>query len=596
MAELLIGAIKADEGVVRGTISADCVLSGKLTTSFPTPETRVIVDENGNLDLPPNTSTGVYTLHYRGVDLATVKLSDTEIVSEDFKQFVDRNTVITDIPTDSVIWNGTPTKNWTAVPNSGKSILVVHPTEGVNGSKCVAITLDGTAERQSRMSINYRLGAPLYKGCAYVLKLKAKKSPDLDTSVRFQTQYKSEAGNPAKTLSSITTEWQEFTHEFVPEGTMKDFILVLGTGYGTTGTAYFDDVSLTMKGNGAEMIIDGDFENFTACDKFLKENNSGTIAQWNGMPTNKWSATRQSGSGMLIVHGNEGRDGGKCVSITLTGDESRLSILYNHRAPLVLGKTYVLKLMAKRSEDLSASTAVLVQPQYKTSGNPRKTLTGELTTEWKEFSYEFTAEGTLKDLVIQFSAGVAATGTVYFDDVSLTLKDDSTELITDGGFEGCTAFDSTLYESDSETVVHWNGAKPTSEWSVQCREGSAILQPNVDSNGNVHMSITPSAGCCRMLLTYTFPKKIYESLEEGMLYTVYADFKFSPDADFNARIEGYGLTDDGIYTSCSQTEEWKTFACNFYYKKGSTTPYIDFGIDVAGGTKGTLYIDNIRMV
>ncbi len=535
-------------------------------------------------------------------------------ISEDFEDFTAFG-LTESVKGGTVSWNGSTAGLWKGYVDDNKGTLTVLGSGGVEDSKCVQIGLNGSTEALSRLSLTYQTTSQLEQGETYVLTVWAKKSADADMKLRYQTQYKT-SGNPSGEVD-VTTEWVKYPYEFTVEGTLKNFKLVVGASKATTGYLYIDNVTLTKQGDTTDILAGGDFEEFTAyagSTELVLTTGSSDI-NVNGAMAGLWKGTYKSGEGYLIVNGDEGRNGGKCVEIQLNGEDDttdRLNALYtNTEIQLEVGKTYVLTVWAKTT---NTDMKIMVQPQYKSQGNPTQYFDSAagLSNEWKEFTYEFTTELTgtqtlsshVKILLSQQATDEA--GSVYFDDVSLKLKGGEEEdddplvgvnLLTNGGFEESVDNAATgQLSTKTPSNLVWNGADPTTgAWSIYVDSGSiqvdVVKDPAVAQEGNYCVKITPS-GTSRGLIRYSIPKA---DLVVGAEYTLGVWFKGTSDVNFDGRIQTVQKASGNSQVYPKLTTEWAYHEQTFVYSGDRDPVQINLGMR-AEATTGSIFIDNVTLV
>ncbi|WP_081832001.1 sialate O-acetylesterase [Prevotella sp. P6B1] len=105
--------------------------------------------------------------------------------------------------------------------------------------------------------------------------------------------------------------------------------------------------------------------------------------------------------------------------------------------PMTTGKTYVVKARIKADNPGDCAlwplwTASPERDDWNNSKAVQYEASYQLTSEFKEFTWEFNANYTIDRL--QFAFGKIG-GQVYFDDVTCEEKGGSTELVPNGGFE-----------------------------------------------------------------------------------------------------------------------------------------------------------------
>lgn len=174
--------------------------------------------------------------------------TDMVFLDEDFSDFVNSDTVITDTPSKPghTSWNGAtpPSKDWSLTVNSGQAIFQPH-IEG-DGNACIKLSPLSTG---GRMQIVYTLPQALYnllhEGKQYTVHADFRGSNDADFQAQIQAVCITEENKILK--YTLTENWKTASYTFTfskERGLLK---LVFGIAYpgGTTGSIYIDNVRMT---------------------------------------------------------------------------------------------------------------------------------------------------------------------------------------------------------------------------------------------------------------------------------------------------------------------------------------------------------------
>ena len=269
-----------------------------------------------------------------------------------------------------------------------------------------------------------KLATPLEKGGAYTLSMKVKASQDCDLDfwpIWNASPNKNDWGGsndvqylPAK---KVSTEWTTVTWTFnasFPHDMLQFCFGKLG------GSIDFDDVKLVKDGTETNLVANGDF---------AKDDKSAWGNNWQGP-----SFAIKQGSGTSA-------SGNFCIKYTTTKDGSNAwdhQAMYTLPKPLKKGAKYVLKMKLKASSAAEFAfwpiwDASPNKNEWGGSNDVQYCEAKNLTTDWKTYTWEFTADFTHDKL--QFCFGKMKSGeSVYMDDITLVKEGTEDNLVANGDF------------------------------------------------------------------------------------------------------------------------------------------------------------------
>ena len=292
------------------------------------------------------------------------------------------------------------------------------------GNQYIRYTTDKAGSNPWDNQATCKLATSLEKGGAYTLSMKVKASQDCDLDfwpIWNASPNKNDWGGsndvqylPAK---KVSTEWTTVTWTFnadFPHDMLQFCFGKLG------GSIDFDDVKLVKDGTETNLVANGDF---------AKDDISAWGNNWQGP-----SFAIKQGSGTSA-------SGNFCIKYTTEKDGSNT---WDHQAVYTLpnalkkGAKYVLTMKLKAS----SATEFAFWPIWDAS--PNKNEWGgsndvqyceakNLTTDWKTYTWEFTADFTHDKL--QFCFGKMKKGeSVYMDDITLVKEGSEDNLVANGDF------------------------------------------------------------------------------------------------------------------------------------------------------------------
>ncbi len=311
------------------------------------------------------------------------------------------------------------------------------------------------------------------------------------------------------------------------------------------------------------LIVGGDFESFSAVsdnsDEWTLSQKGGTVAV-NGtatLPTG-WKANVNNGSGYFAIRENEGVDGSKCLQITLNEDDTadRLTMQFastSFGTAIEAGNTYVVSMWVKGGED-GAKTYYQVQCSSATStwANPQKGGIA-VTTEWQEYSYEFTVpeEAPLKtNLIFVFGyQSAVASGTLYFDNISLMKKVDATAISIPESVEleaGTTAqLTAALTPEDATTKVAWT----SNDDGIVSVDQTGKISGISAGKATITATITTDAGSVSDTCTVTVTGSISEVVAMGISIPETAEVEAGATTQLTAALTPGNATSEVVWTS-----------------------------------------------
>lgn len=434
-----------------------------------------------------------------------------------------------------------------------------------------------------------KLATPLEKGGAYTLSMKVKASQDcvLDFwPIWNASPNKNEWGGSKDVqylaAQNVSTEWTTVTWKFnatFPHDMLQFCFGKLG------GSIDFDDVKLVKDGTETNLVANGDF---------AKDDISAWGNNWQGP-----SFAIKQGSGTSA-------SGNFCIKYTTTKDGSNT---WDHQAVYTLpnalkkGAKYVLTMKLKAS----SATEFAFWPIWDAS--PNKNEWGgsndvqyceakNLTTDWKTYTWEFTADFTHDKL--QFCFGKMKKGeSVYMDDITLVKEGTEDNLVANGDFaQNATAgWASNWQGPDFKCEKYGNGIPLTPKeksdtltWAMnkwisgmmQATEGKVkawdLINEAVSGGGNVNgfyalqTEATSEHNPQDFYWQDYFTPEMYGPIVEKAARNAYAAVEGTNPADLKLFINDYNLESDwdgnkklnslvywiGVWEKKGQELGWKT--------------------------------------
>lgn len=292
------------------------------------------------------------------------------------------------------------------------------------GNQYIRYTTDKAGSNPWDNQATCKLATSLEKGGAYTLSMKVKASQDCDLDfwpIWNASPNKNDWGGsndvqylPAK---KVSTEWTTVTWTFnadFPHDMLQFCFGKLG------GSIDFDDVKLVKDGTETNLVANGDF---------AKDDISAWGNNWQGP-----SFAIKQGSGTSA-------SGNFCIKYTTEKDGSNT---WDHQAVYTLpkalkkGAKYVLTMKLKASSAAEFAfwpiwDASPNKNEWGGSNDVQYCEAKNLTTDWKTYTWEFTADFTHDKL--QFCFGKMKKGeSVYMDDITLVKEGTEDNLVANGDF------------------------------------------------------------------------------------------------------------------------------------------------------------------
>lgn len=292
------------------------------------------------------------------------------------------------------------------------------------GNQYIRYTTDKAGSNPWDNQATCKLATPLEKGGAYTLSMKVKASQDCDLDfwpIWNASPNKNDWGgsNDVQYLPAqkVSTEWTTVTWKFnadFPHDMLQFCFGKLG------GSIDFDDVKLVKDGTETNLVANGDF---------AKDDISAWGNNWQGP-----SFAIKQGSGTSA-------SGNFCIKYTTTKDGSNTwdhQAIYTLPNALKKGAKYVLTMKLKASSAVEFAfwpiwDASPNKNEWGGSNDVQYCEAKNLTTDWKTYTWEFTADFTHDKL--QFCFGKMKKGeSVYMDDITLVKEGTEDNLVANGDF------------------------------------------------------------------------------------------------------------------------------------------------------------------
>lgn len=292
------------------------------------------------------------------------------------------------------------------------------------GNQYIRYTTDKAGSNPWDNQATCKLATSLEKGGAYTLSMKVKASQDCDLDfwpIWNASPNKNDWGgsNDVQYLAAkkVSTEWTTVTWTFnadFPHDMLQFCFGKLG------GSIDFDDVKLVKDGTETNLVANGDF---------AKDDISAWGNNWQGP-----SFAIKQGSGTSA-------SGNFCIKYTTEKDGSNT---WDHQAVYTLpkalkkGAKYVLTMKLKASSAAEFAfwpiwDASPNKNEWGGSNDVQYCEAKNLTTDWKTYTWEFTADFTHDKL--QFCFGKMKKGeSVYMDDITLVKEGTEDNLVANGDF------------------------------------------------------------------------------------------------------------------------------------------------------------------
>lgn len=457
------------------------------------------------------------------------------------------------------------------------------------GNQYIRYTTDKAGSNPWDNQATCKLATSLEKGGAYTLSMKVKASQDCDLDfwpIWNASSNKNEWGGsndvqylPAK---KVSTEWTTVTWTFnadFPHDMLQFCFGKLG------GSIDFDDVKLVKDGTETNLVANGDF---------AKDDISAWGNNWQGP-----SFAIKQGSGTSA-------SGNFCIKYTTTKDGANT---WDHQAVYTLpnalkkGAKYVLTMKLKASSAVEFAfwpiwDASPNKNEWGGSNDVQYCEAKNLTTDWKTYTWEFTADFTHDKL--QFCFGKMKKGeSVYMDDITLVKEGTEDNLVANGDFaQNATAgWASNWQGPDFKCEKYGNGIPLTPKeksdtltWAMnkwisgmmQATEGKVkawdLINEAVSGGGNVNgfyalqTEATSEHNPQDFYWQDYFTPEMYGPIVEKAARDAYAAVEGTNPADLKLFINDYNLESDwdnnqkvkslvywiGVWEKKGQELGWKT--------------------------------------
>lgn len=450
-----------------------------------------------------------------------------------------------------------------------------------------------------------KLATPLEKGGAYTLSMKVKASQDCNLDfwpIWNASPNKNEWGgsNDVQYLAAkkVSTEWTTVTWNFnatFPHDMLQFCFGKLG------GSIDFDDVKLVKDGTETNLVANGDF---------AKDDKSAWGNNWQGP-----SFAIKQGSGTSA-------SGNFCIKYTTTKDGSNAwdhQAMYTLPKPLKKGAKYVLKMKLKASSAAEFAfwpiwDASPNKNEWGGSNDVQYCEAQNLTTDWKTYTWEFTAAFTHDKL--QFCFGKMKSGeSVYMDDITLVKEGTEDNLVANGDFakNATTGWASNWQGPDFKCEKYGNGIPLTPQeksdtltWAMnkwisgmmQATEGKVkawdLINEAISGGGNVNgfyalqTEATSEHNPQDFYWQDYFTPEMYGPIVEKAARDAYAAVEGTNPADLKLFINDYNLESDW---DNNQKVKSLVYWIGVWEKKGKELGY-NTKIDGIGSQMHIKYYEN----
>ena len=457
------------------------------------------------------------------------------------------------------------------------------------GNQYIRYTTDKAGSNPWDNQATCKLATPLEKGGAYTFSMKVKASQDCDLDfwpIWNASPNKNEWGGSKDVqylaAQKASTEWTTVTWKFnadFPHDMLQFCFGKLG------GSIDFDDVKLVKDGTETNLVANGDF---------AKDDISAWGNNWQGP-----SFAIKQGSGTSA-------SGNFCIKYTTTKDGSNTwdhQAIYTLPNALKKGAKYVLTMKLKASSAVEFAfwpiwDASPNKNEWGGSNDVQYCEAKNLTTDWKTYTWEFTADFTHDKL--QFCFGKMKSGeSVYMDDITLVKEGTEDNLVANGDFaQNATAgWASNWQGPDFKCEKYGNGIPLTPKeksdtltWAMnkwisgmmQATEGKVkawdLINEAVSGGGNVNgfyalqTEATSEHNPQDFYWQDYFTPEMYGPIVEKAARDAYAAVEGTNPADLKLFINDYNLESDwdnnqkvkslvywiGVWEKKGQELGWKT--------------------------------------
>ena len=473
------------------------------------------------------------------------------------------------------------------------------------GNQYIRYTTDKAGSNPWDNQATCKLATPLEKGGAYTFSMKVKASQDCDLDfwpIWNASPNKNEWGGSKDVqylaAQKASTEWTTVTWKFnadFPHDMLQFCFGKLG------GSIDFDDVKLVKDGTETNLVANGDF---------AKDDISAWGNNWQGP-----SFAIKQGSGTSA-------SGNFCIKYTTTKDGSNTwdhQAIYTLPNALKKGAKYVLTMKLKASSAVEFAfwpiwDASPNKNEWGGSNDVQYCEAKNLTTDWKTYTWEFTADFTHDKL--QFCFGKMKSGeSVYMDDITLVKEGTEDNLVANGDFaQNATAgWASNWQGPDFKCEKYGNGIPLTPKeksdtltWAMnkwisgmmQATEGKVkawdLINEAVSGGGNVNgfyalqTEATSEHNPQDFYWQDYFTPEMYGPIVEKAARDAYAAVEGTNPADLKLFINDYNLESDW---DNNQKVKSLVYWIGVWEKKGQELGY-NTKIDGIGSQMHISYYEN----
>ena len=434
--------------------------------------------------------------------------------------------------------SGSVFTNWTALNGAGSFSETTVPAEVKTGVRALKVVTAAPGEPYFVQFASPFLTTPVGKQFRFTIYIKAATAGG---QVRLST-ISPLANYGAYAYSSSTTigtDWQQLTLDFVPVEPTTRVAIDLGSN---AGTYFVDDMRVTT--SNALLIGNGGFE-FGAGDNFTN-----------------W--TKQNGAAFLTATTSEMRTGSRGLRAEVTGTQPNAGQAYsvqliNDAANTVIGTQYTFSVWAKAT---TAGGTI----RFSTDPSPLYGPDTPVPTTWTKLSWTFTANSAQTKLVLDLGKN---TNVYYLDDADINPA--VINLVSNGSFE---------QGGPGNTFTNWskyNGAANIIETTVpaEVNEGSrAVKVVNTAAGQAYSVQLVSDPMALVVGKNYTVTAYV-RSVAGGEI------IRFSTNATAGAQ---YGPNE-------TSTTAWKAISWTFTANDASTRIVLDMGTSA-----GTFFVDNVTVV
>ena len=341
------------------------------------------------------------------------------------------------------------------------------------------------------------------------------------------------------TTTSIGTDWQLLTLDFVPVEPSTRVAIDLGT---SAATYFVDDMTLTS--TDALLIGNGGFET--------------------GFGNNFTNWTKQNGASFLTATTTETHSGSRALRAEVTGNQPNAGQPYsvqliNDAATTIVGTQYTFSIWAKAT---TAGGTI----RFSTQPSPLYGPDTPVPTTWTKLSWTFTANTAQTQVVLDLGKN---TNVYYLDDADISPA--IINLVTNGSFE---------LGGPGNNFTNWskyNGAANLTETTVaaEVNEGARAVKVTNTAAGEPY-SVQLVSDPMSLSAGKNYTATIYvRSTAGGEI------IRFSTNATAGAQ---YG-------PDFTTTTTWKAMTWTFTANDASIRIVLDMGKSV-----GTFFVDNVIVV